>query len=623
MACKTGTDIVPRLLDGLPNIREVTSKLPQVQIGKAKDWKSLRVLRVVLWLANPANMALVKSLLNIKNLGDLTKLTALTNLMRYAGMDGFVDVEKVSDKLSTVTDALDCIAKNVEALQNIQNSIIQQVQEALSFSQIYSALGVSQVLSDLGIVDNYLFSRINSEVAKNLGLPKLSSLPGVSGVIPLPSAYTQFQQAVYTANSLTQTYYVLGLVAQNKSAADVFSAASKVSSMIPTSTAGTDGALVLASGASVVRSVASGTNVLDALNSLNYTGITDTQYPGGPLELPGTPVSVPTGNGTDTAPISKTAESTLSEMGSLNLGVLQDGITKQSILYEDKEESILWRKRVLNLQLAKYEREFREIDEELNQLSSILSKVPKTKDEETELTRLLEDLQKDHARQFESWRVLDYKVKSIRYELRELEAEHMDTTDTKGRLDTWVNSLTMFGASPVHPYTSTDSRTASRVTDRSACGWEYLEDVQVAPGTTVHLLFHPGANNPVHPQFKQWFELLVQQVSKVLPIRTLTISSTTEGVHARTSWHYKGGAVDIAAINGTSITSLGDSYPVKTLQSTAISLGSRECKGPSYGTDAYHKNHIHISRVVPTSTLCDKSSKTIASPQNIQIDKDA
>lgn len=65
-------------------------------------------------------------------------------------------------------------------------------------------------------------------------------------------------------------------------------------------------------------------------------------------------------------------------------------------------------------------------------------------------------------------------------------------------------------------------------------------------------------------------------------VKSVNINSTTGGKHAPTSNHAKGRAVDIDAVNGTSVRSQGASPAVKSLQSAfAASPDVRENFGPA------------------------------------------
>ena len=122
----------------------------------------------------------------------------------------------------------------------------------------------------------------------------------------------------------------------------------------------------------------------------------------------------------------------------------------------------------------------------------------------------------------------------------------------------------------------------------------------------------PNGKSPNQPVTTKTAVMVEKAVIKS-GVESVNINSTTGGKHAETSNHAKGRAVDIDAVNGTSVRSQGASPAVKSLQSAfAASSDVRENFGPArmektsipggaaqpFGSSQLtedHQGHIHQS----------------------------
>jgi hypothetical protein len=160
-----------------------------------------------------------------------------------------------------------------------------------------------------------------------------------------------------------------------------------------------------------------------------------------------------------------------------------------------------------------------------------------------------------------------------------------------------------------------DTRKSERIYDVK--GGVNMTDVSVVnkdgTASTVKVKFEDTASdkhtsdNKVVSGLKATFEGAVQEAAKKVELREITISATTNGAHGPGSLHFDGKALDISAINGRTVRSIGDADPVKSIQSGFQSqTGKRENMGPSMMKSRgdqdvktqkvidQHKDHIHL-----------------------------
>jgi RHS repeat-associated protein len=115
-----------------------------------------------------------------------------------------------------------------------------------------------------------------------------------------------------------------------------------------------------------------------------------------------------------------------------------------------------------------------------------------------------------------------------------------------------------------------------------------------------------SSDNKVDQKLVTALEGTVKEAAKSTEINELTITATTNGTHTEGSLHYDGQALDIGAVNGKSVSQIGDADPVSALQKAFENQsGKSENYGPSMnktdGVDTKsqsiikeHKNHIHF-----------------------------
>lgn len=620
MACKTLEDIIPVSSLGFGAVDTLIKKIPQIQPGKTKGWKDLqKAMSVALWLSNPSNIAAIKQVADAIKRGDLSGLILISNLLSYVGMDGMINFSALGSKLSKVSEALDCVNQNINALSNIENQVVNTVQGVLTTSNVFAMLGLSDVMDSLGITDSYAFSQLQSEMNSKLGFVALSSVPGINGIVPIPQGLSQVEQAYYSANSLTQTMYLLSQAPTDPVAQEALQKTAQASTLISPSVAELQistlpsAANQLITGAIenksdvttlTIETRSSNAQALSALTSSvqAQTGVTT------PGVVPAPPIPGPGGQ---TQPMGVETASALQAQGPTAIGNLQDATNKTQLLKDDNKERIIWKQRQLNILKGKYQKQFYQVDKDIKEVSSMTSQVPLIGGQAPDLSPLLSLLQSRNPVLSEHYRVLDFKLKLIKYDLESAEGEISSSNADSAQLGTYSSGLQYFSPVNGNPYSASDPRTAGRIPITNRCGWVSLDPTiqgftLAGVGRQIQVTFMGGVSNSVQPAFKSWLQSVIASSSRETDIRSITISSVFRGGDS-SSYHSRGSAVDIAAINGISVSSIGTSRPVSSIQVAARSAGVHENFGPYtmqkdgspyYGNTSLtssHRNHIHMS----------------------------
>jgi hypothetical protein len=302
-------------------------------------------------------------------------------------------------------------------------------------------------------------------------------------------------------------------------------------------------------------------------------------------------------------------------MGVQAVGNLSDAVTKQGIVAQAGLDWIAWKRRLLNLTLRKYQTQFSRVSRDLQELGQMSSNVPPTLDK-TEAAPLHDILSYKSTSLLEQKRVLDYKIKLLRLELSQLDEENQGISTLQSNATAYSNAFSQFGASNTHPYTKNDPRTSAHVQNMEACGWVHLESIPVTDPTgkasAIQVHFQAGADMPVQPAFKSWFESVFKALAQKQFITQIQISSTTRPYAGYSSWHTKGAAADVTQINGMHIGDPSVSSLGLLLQQTASSLGAAQNFGPfmnhicgGSGSDPCHDHHIHLAMAY--NPVCTKA----------------
>jgi len=139
--------------------------------------------------------------------------------------------------------------------------------------------------------------------------------------------------------------------------------------------------------------------------------------------------------------------------------------------------------------------------------------------------------------------------------------------------------------------------------------------VKVPGKPTVSVYFmptrdHKGSDNPVTFCMARVFEEAVRRAANSTILTALTVTATTNGVHASNSLHPSGRAIDIGAVNNMPISRMRPDLTIKAVQE-AFAKDARVCQNfgpammasngePLAASPAHdklkedHRNHIHI-----------------------------
>ncbi len=470
MACKTLADLVPVSSLGFSSVEKLLKKIPQIKPKKTKGWKELqKAMNVAMWLSNPSNLAALKQVADAIKNGDPRALLLLANLTTYAGMDGMVDLSKVGSALSGVKDAFDCINKNINALSEVENQIINTVRGVLTTSNMFSMLGLSQVMQDLHIADSYAFSQLQTEINSKLGFSVLASAPGLSGVLPAPPGLSQTEQALYAVNGLTQYMYLLSVASADPKAQSVLQHCSQAAALLSPTTASSQISTLPAASTKLITDAI--TNNLDtpttiiasrsanaqALSALSSTTqVPTSSTPSGPLPAP----PVPSGSEA-TVPMPPAAAQVLQTMGPVAVGNLQDAATKTEILLGQDAEVALWRKRQLQIIKSRYQKQFYQVDKDSKEVSSMTSQAAQGAQG---LSSFLDLLQSRNPALSEQYRVLDFKLKLVTYAIADTSDQISSNSSKASQLSIYGSALQQFSPVNTRPYTASDPRTYGTVT---------------------------------------------------------------------------------------------------------------------------------------------------------------
>ena len=593
MACKTLTDLIPTSYLGAESIQKLLDKFPQAQPPGLRTWQQTKVFKILLYLTNPANQAVIRQIVDMTKMGDLAGLVLLANVMQAMGMEGLVDMSKLSGVAGKVTDTLGCIAKNVQALQSTYSLVGETVTAVVAPSNIYKALGLSDFMAQSGITSSYLMTDLTKAIGGIPGISGLTQLPGVFQTIPLSYTATQGLQSMYTVNALAQTIQLLDAATGNSGASSAFTAVSAAGTMNGQNgqdlTTGQQYALAFSQ-----RTAQTGDTVssIYAIQGQQSTAEAIIQQ-GVANSVAQVPATVPAGPQTiNGVPLSKTTVEGIAAQGVDKLGDTLDAT--QAANYENalEYERMAWRKRCLTILQARYAKEYTAARAKVNTSGQTSGAIPTQNVTQDDMVPMLAAVRLQNDSLLERLRVLDYKMKEVKLEL-DLISKNMDITkNAQVVLQDYATVLGNMGAVP-H-----SSKNLSGIVPPSSCNFRPLP-TKIG---NVSVLLQSGVCPQVHQAV---IDTLTSIVSKVPGLTSITISSGTRNYipqgGSSNSWHLYGGAIDISQFNGVAVSS--SNMLSKAFQAAASQAGAHENFGPFLNPERGTRPHNHISVVVPRT--CD------------------
>lgn len=629
MACKTIADLIPESYLKFPKIADLIKKIPKIPGIKKKNWKiKVPMQKAIAFLSNPANQALIKTVMDIKNLGDLANLTTLMNIARFAQVNGMVDLSKLQGAAKNAMDALDCINKNIAAVENISGQLQSELQQLLNTGTALQAVGLDQVLGQLGITDIMgVTPALQEQLNSVLKFQKLTEIPGVGTTLPLPWDAPKYQQSLYILNSMATMIQTVDRGERDPNVGKALETTSQVAgvySAYAESISGTTTPLATKSGVSSLAFPANDPEIAKVASAAG--GLTPevlasareklSSVEGGtgsgtvPLPLPAVLPSLTREDGTKTPVAQQTAEALVKE-GEDGLTQIAASFTQAPFGQASIQDRVKWKERQLNLLRQRYTADYDYYAKALDSLLTPFKKLPVGDIAQDDLVLLSKYFGLRKVEPLEDYRISDYKLKAVILELSELSEEDELVKDGSKQFDEWASAALLLGGKETPPNfpppLGSEWKEAGNIPVEASCNWTHLKSVEVG-GKTVQVTFDPGADRLVKFELRTWFENFVTTLAGDMDLKRINISSTLRPKTSSFSWHAYGSALDINWINNVHIGRSDDHLSGVSVraQNAANASGVHENYGPAGLLKAGgrvtntrlqegHQDHLHLS----------------------------